>query len=108
MAVVSGYTMYLLASAAFDRRQCEGVVALRDLPALMKEANAGHNCEHEDVDFVVDCCSSSVNGSVSALSKEELMPAFAAWTKALSEAVRRDPHRTHSPGFGCAPPVLRY
>ena len=54
MAVVSGYTMYLLASAAFDRRQCEGVVALRDLPALMKEANAGHNCEHEDVDFVVD------------------------------------------------------
>ena len=99
MAVVSGYAMYLLASAAFDRRQCEGVVALRDLPALMKEANAGHACEHEDVDFVVDCCNSSINGSISALSKEELMPAFAAWTKALSEAVRRDAHRTRPEAY---------
>ena len=95
MAVVSGYAMYLLASAAFDRRQCEGVVALRDLPALMKEANAGHACEHGDVDFVVDCCNSSLNGSVSGMgtsviSREELLPAFAAWTKALSEAASVD------------------
>ena len=72
MAVVSGYTMYLLASAAFDRRQCEGVVALRDLPSLMKEANSGQDCQATDVDFVVDCCASSLNGSVSALSREEL------------------------------------
>ena len=88
MAVVSGYAMYLLASAAFDRRQIEGVVALRDLPALMKEANRGVDCEHSDVDFVMDCCNSSLDGSVthSAVSKEELMPAFAAWQKALSEA----------------------
>lgn len=87
MAVVSGYAMYILASAAFDRRQCEGVVALRDLPALMKEANAGHARQQADVDFVVDCCNSSLNGSISGttLSREDLLPAFAAWTKAYSE-----------------------
>jgi hypothetical protein len=42
-AVVRGYGMFLLASAAFDRLSCEGVVALRDLPGLVSactETNA--------------------------------------------------------------------
>jgi hypothetical protein len=86
--VVSGYAMFLLASAAFDRLSTEGVVALRDLPGLMREANDGVACDSSDVDFVVDCCNSSVHGgldSASAISREELMPAFAAWKLAQLE-----------------------
>ena len=82
MPVVSGYAMYLLAAAAFEKRACEGVVALSDLPALMREANAGIECKGADVDFVVDCASSSRGGhldSASTISREDLIPAFAAW-----------------------------
>lgn len=48
----------------------------------MKAANEGVECESSDVDFLVDCCSSSINGhqdSASVVSREELLPAFAAW-----------------------------
>jgi len=82
MPVVSGYAMYLLASAAFEKRACEGVVLLSELPGLMREANAGVDCEDSDVDFVVDCASSSRGGnldSASSISREDLIPAFAAW-----------------------------
>ena len=80
MAVVSGYSTYLLASAAFERRACEGVVQLRDLPALMREANSGQAYDHREVDFVLDCTSSSVGGhldAASALGREDVVPAMA-------------------------------
>lgn len=77
-----GLRRYLLASAAFEARACEGVVSLSELPSLMREANAGVECEDRDVDFVYDCASSSRGGhldSASCISREELIPAFAAW-----------------------------
>lgn len=81
-AVVSGYSMYLLAHTAFDKHESNGIVALRDLPGLMREANNGINCEASDVEFVMDCCSSSRGGgldSASHVSRDELLPAVAAW-----------------------------
>ena len=67
--VVSGYSTYLLASAAFERRQIEGVVALRDLPALIREANAGSMVEDREVDFVLDSARSSVLGDFDLTSR---------------------------------------
>jgi hypothetical protein len=97
MQVVNGYSMYVLASAAFDRHQHGGVVALRDLPYLMKEATQGSDIEGSDVDFVVDCAASSLHGldSASAMSREELLPAFAAWQlnqlESASAGVKEEP-----------------
>ena len=83
IAVVSGYAMYLLASSAFDKRQVEGVVSLSDLPSIMKELGKadGSDIEGSDVDFVMDCAASSLHGldSASNISREDLMPAMAAW-----------------------------
>ena len=92
--VVTGYGMYLLASAAFDKRaasQGGGVVSLRDLPAIMKELGKvdGSDIEGSDVDFVMDCAASSLHGidSASNISREDLMPSLAQWKIAELEQV---------------------
>ena len=88
--VTCGYATYVLASAAFSRldRTDQGVIALRDLPTLMREAAEGRDCDKSDVDFVIDSLTenASVTGLASTLrddnssvSREELIPAFAAW-----------------------------
>uniref|UniRef100_A0A7S2GH40 Uncharacterized protein n=1 Tax=Haptolina brevifila TaxID=156173 RepID=A0A7S2GH40_9EUKA len=78
MPLVSGYSMYRFASVAFDRRAEGGRIALRDLPALMREANSGIPCEAREIDFVMDCCSSSVGpgmllDSRSILSRQDVL-----------------------------------
>ena len=81
-AVVSGYSLYLLANDALDRHSASGgVVALADLPGLMRDANEGLECEASDVDFVVNCMGSSINGidSASHVSRDDLLEAMSAW-----------------------------
>ena len=88
MPVVSGYSTYLLASTAFQRRAVEGVVRLRDLPALMREANSGMPYEMREVDFVLDCSSSSVGGALdsdSALGRQDLLPALTVMAMKVSD-----------------------
>lgn len=94
LSVVTGYGMYLLASAAFDKRaaaQGGGVVSLGDLPAIMKELGKadGSDIEGSDVDFVMDCAASSLHGldSASNISRDDLMPSLAAWKIAELEQV---------------------
>jgi len=79
MPLVSGYSMYRFASVAFDRRAEGGLIALRDLPALMREANDGIPCEAREIDFVMDCCSSSIAPGImldssSVLSRHDVLP----------------------------------
>lgn len=90
MAVTCGYATYVLASAAFNKLDTggKGIIALRDLPSLMREASEGLDCDNSDVEFVMDSLTenASVNGlastirdDASSVSREELIPAFAAW-----------------------------
>ena len=41
MQVVRGYAVYRVASQIFEQRSTDGVIALRDLPQLMREVNDG-------------------------------------------------------------------
>ena len=88
MSVVSGYSTFLLASAAFDQRSVEGVVRLRDLPALMRHANGGMAYEAREVDFVLDCTTSSIGGAVDsdfAVERQDLVPAMTVMAMKVSE-----------------------
>jgi len=89
MPLVSAYSMYLFASVAFDRRAVDGVVALRDLPALMRDANQGMPCVEREIDFVMDCCSSSVAPGMafdqaSVLARDDVLPTLQVMAMKIS------------------------
>ena len=92
MSVVSGYSIYLLATQKFDQQAPEGVIALRDLPALMREANQGVVETHE-IDFVMDhlsCTQCSMQGNLDAASeiaKQDLIPAL----QRVAMCITKDP-----------------
>jgi hypothetical protein len=84
MLTVSAYTTYCAVASAFDRRAGEsGMVSLRDLPALLREANKGMPCDTRDFDYVMDCCAALLPMGLSlapttALSRENVLSPFLA------------------------------
>ena len=56
-----------------------GVVALRDMPALLREANEGSSLEAREVDFVLDVAQSSITGVLddqSTVAREDVLRAL--------------------------------
>ena len=85
MPTVSAYTTYCAVASAFDRRAGKGgMVALHELPALLREANHGVvPCETREFDYVMDCCSALLPGglpleSTSVLSRQDVLLPFLA------------------------------
>jgi len=84
MLTVSAYSMYCAVAGAFDRRAGEsGLVALRDLPALLREANNGMPCDTRDFDYVMDCCAALLPMGLpleptTTLSRENVLSPFLA------------------------------
>ena len=84
MLTVSAYTTYCAVASAFDRRAGEsGLVALRDLPALLREANNGMPCDTRDFDYVMDCCAALLPMGLpleptTTLSRENVLSPFLA------------------------------
>ncbi len=84
MPVVSAYSMYCAVAAAFDRRAgAGGLITLKDLPALLREANQGVPCETRELDYVMDCCSALLPGELplegtSVLSRQDVLEPFLA------------------------------
>jgi len=80
MKVVNGYATFLFASAAFQlRSNGGGVISLRDLPSLIREANDGV-VDVPEIDFVMDVClSGSMQGDFDAASeigRQDVLPAL--------------------------------
>jgi len=85
LPTVSAYTTYCAVASAFDRRAGKGgMVALHELPALLREANHGVvPCETREFDYVMDCCSALLPGglpleSTSVLSRQDVLLPFLA------------------------------
>ena len=85
MPTVSAYTTYCAVASAFDRRAgTDGMVALHELPALLREANHGVvPCETREFDYVMDCCSALLPVELpleptSVLSRQDVLSPFLA------------------------------
>ena len=85
MPTVSAYTTYCAVASAFDRRAGRGgMVALHELPALLREANHGVvPCETREFDYVMDCCSALLPVELpleptSVLSRQDVLSPFLA------------------------------
>jgi hypothetical protein len=93
ISVCTGYSMYLLASVAIERRAgLEGVVALRDVPALLREAHDGSSLEAHDIDFFLDGAQSSVAGALDANStipREDVLTALQGMAMRYTEEAQR-------------------
>ena len=93
MRVVSGYSMYLLASVAIERRTgLQGVIALRELPALMREATEGTALDAREIDFVLDIAQGSVVGMLdieSTLDREHVLIALQGMAMRFASEAQR-------------------
>ena len=84
MLTVSAYSTYCAVAGAFDRRAGDsGMVSLRDLPALLREANKGMPCDTRDFDYVMDCCAALLPmglplAPTTELSRENVLSPFLA------------------------------
>lgn len=94
-AVVTGYSMHLFASSTFAELE-GGMVELRDLPRLMRRANAAFRGEEHEMDFVLDSLPTEASElhRASRFPRDEVTPILcvaATFAERLQSASRSQP-----------------